>query len=155
MTIAAATAASFFLSLSLLAPAPAAPGSATARHWGSPQSLAGEPVALAQALAGTRSGSTVLVKATAASVCQKKGCWVVLQDGDASVRVTMKDYGFLLPQDVAGRTLVVEGVLSETTVTEKQARHYAKDAGKSPAEIDAIKGDTKGWALVASSITAE
>ena len=134
----------------LLSSAPAPKAAAT--HWGAEQTLTVAPQPLAKAIAGTKSGSTVLVTATAESVCQQKGCWVILRDGDASVRVTMKDYGFFLPSDVAGKTLLVEGVLAETVTTEKDQRHYAKDAGKSKAEIKAIKGDLKAWSLVASSI---
>jgi hypothetical protein len=137
----------------LLSSAPAPKAAVT--HWGSEQTLTAEPKPLATAIAETKSGSTVLVAAKAESVCQKKGCWVVLRDGDASVRVTMKDYGFFLPSDVAGKTLVIEGVLAETVTTEKDQRHYAKDAGKSKAEIAAIKGELKAWSLVASSIRVQ
>ena len=137
------------------APATADAKEAPVTQWGAARVLTVEPQPLADAVAAAKSGSTVLVKGTAASVCKKKGCWVVLNDGDVSVRVTMKDYGFFLPKDVAGKTLVVEGVLSETVVTEKERRHFAKDEGKSRADVKAIEGDTKTWALVASSITAE
>lgn len=137
----------------LLAAAPASP--ATATSWGAARTIAAEPTPLAKALAESKSGSTVLVTATAASVCQKKGCWVVLQDGDKSVRVTMKDYGFFLPADVAGKTLVVEGVLEEKVVPEADRQHYAKDEGKSKADVKAIQGDSKEWGLVASSITVK
>lgn len=137
----------------LLSSAPAPKAAVT--HWGSEQTLKAEPKPLAKAIAEAKSGSTVLVTAKAESVCQKKGCWVVLQDGDASVRVTMKDYGFFLPGDVAGKTLVIEGVLAETVTSEKDQRHYAKDAGKSKDEIAAIKGELKAWSLVASSIRVQ
>lgn len=126
---------------------------AKAPSWGAARTMAGEPTPLAKAVEGAKGGSTVLVSATAAQVCEKKGCWVVLQDGETSVRVTMKDYGFFLPKDVVGKTLVVEGTLEEKVVTQKERRHYAEDAGKSKAEIGKITGDEKSWSLVASSIS--
>ena len=133
------------------APAP----KAAVTHWGAEQTLTAEPKPLAKAITEAKSGSTVLVTAKAESVCQQKGCWVVLQDGDASVRVTMKDYGFFLPKDLAGKTLVIEGVLAETVTSVKDQRHYAKDAGKSKDEIAAIKSELKAWSLVASSIRVQ
>ena len=134
----------------VLASAPAS--STKSASWGAAPTMSGEPTPLAKALEGAKGGSTVLVTATAAQVCEKKGCWVVLQDGEKSVRVTMKDYGFFLPKDVVGKTLVVEGTLAEKVVTEKERRHYAEDAGKSKAEIAKIEGDETSWSLVASSI---
>lgn len=139
-----------FSSLLLIASAPAP--KAPAQHWGAAETLAVAPTPLAKTIGETKSGSTVLVTAKAESVCVKKGCWVMLRDGDVSVRVTMKDYGFFLPEDIAGKSLVVEGVLAETVVKEKDARHFAKDEGKSKDEIAAIKGDSRSWSLVASSI---
>lgn len=139
-----------FSSLLLLASAPAP--KAPAQHWGAAQTLAVAPTPLAKAIGETKSGSTVLVTAKAESVCLKKGCWVMLRDGEASVRVTMKDYAFFLPKDIAGQSLVIEGVLEETVMKEKDARHFAKDEGKSKTEIAAIKGDKRSWSLVASSI---
>ena len=139
------------LSAALLLASPAAP-KADAPHWGSAQTLTVAPTPLAKAIGETKSGSTVLVVGQVESVCQKKGCWVMLKEGDASVRVTMKDYAFFLPKDIAGKSLVIEGVLEETIIKEKDARHFAKDEGKSKDEIAKIKGDSKSWALVASSI---
>lgn len=137
----------------VLASAPSAESNVAA--WGAAPTMSGEPTSLAKAVEGAKGGATVLVSATVAQVCEKKGCWVVLQDGDTNVRVTMKDYGFFLPKDVVGKTLVVEGTLAEKVVTEKERRHYAEDAGMSKAEIKKITGDEKVWSLVASSIRAK
>lgn len=137
--------------LVLLASAPATDAKPT--HWGSAETLKVAPTPLAKAVEQHKDGATVLVTAKAESVCQSKGCWVMLTDGDLkNVRVKMKDYSFFVPKDLTGKTLVIEGVLSMTTTSEKDAKHYAKDAGASKEDIARIKGDTKSWGLLASSI---
>ena len=138
----------------LLASAPAS-SSSSLSSWGSARTIKSEPAPLAKTLAESKSGSTVLVAATATKVCEKKGCWVTLTDGDKSVRVTMKDYAFFLPKDIAGKTLVVEGVLDEKVTTEADRKHFAKDEGKSKDEIAKITGDVREWSLVASSISVK
>jgi hypothetical protein len=75
---------------------------------------------------------------------------MVLKSGEASVRVTFKDYGFFVPKDSAGATAVLEGVFKVKTVPEATARHYAQETpGGKP---DAIKGDQQELSLVASGV---
>ena len=60
-----------------------------------------------------------------------------LKVGD-TVKVTFEGYGFFVPKDLGEKKVVVHGeaFISETSVDEQQ--HYAKDGGKSEAEIAAI-----------------
>jgi len=96
------------------------------------------------------SGKTVKTKGVVSSVCQEKGCWMVVKSGDQSVRVTFKDYGFFVPKDSAGATGVMEGVFSVKTIPEATAKHYA---GETPGgKPDAIKGDQKELSPVASGV---
>ena len=96
------------------------------------------------------SGKTVKTEGIVSSVCQEKGCWMVLKSGEQSVRVTFKDYGFFVPKDAAGMAAVMEGVFNVKTVSEKAAKHYAKETpGGKP---DAITGDQKELSLVASGV---
>jgi hypothetical protein len=96
------------------------------------------------------SGKTVKTEGTVASVCQEKGCWMTLKAGDRTVRVTFKDYGFFVPKDAAGATVVLEGVFKVKTIPEATAKHYAGETeGGKP---DAIKGDQKELSLVASGV---
>jgi len=85
-------------------------------------------------------GDTVMVKFTAKvnEVCQSKGCWMRLDIGDEETMVRFKDYGFFMPKNIAGNDVVVNGkaFISQMSVEEQQ--HYAKDAGKSKEEIEAI-----------------
>ena len=62
-------------------------------------------------------------------VCQKKGCWMVLTEGETWARVRIKDYGFFVPTDSAQQEAVVYGVLTAKQLTASEANHYEKDAG--------------------------
>jgi hypothetical protein len=71
------------------------------------------------------------IKANVSEVCQMKGCWMVLDAVNGiPVRVTFKDYGFFVPKDIAGRDVIVQGIVSKTTLSEEAAKHYAEDAGQ-------------------------
>lgn len=66
-------------------------------------------------------------------VCQKKGCWMTLTDGDVMARV-MTDYKFALPKELSGQVVVL-GKLEAIDLGEKERAHMAKDSGKSIADI--------------------
>lgn len=73
------------------------------------------------------------------SVCQAKGCWMKVKMNDGqTMRVTFKDYGFFVPKDIAGKTIVFEGNAKTKTTSVEELRHYAQDAGKSKDEIAKI-----------------
>ncbi len=72
-------------------------------------------------------------------VCASKGCWTIIEADDGRlVRVTFKDYGFFLPLDAAGRTVIAEGVGFKKVTSVDDLRHYALDAKKTEDEITAI-----------------
>ena len=86
-------------------------------------------------------------------VCQAKGCWMQVDVGATDpVMVKFKDYGFFVPKDLGGKRVVVNGVafVSETSVEEQQ--HYAKDAGKTEAEIAAITTPKASLGFTASGV---
>jgi len=72
-------------------------------------------------------------------VCQAKGCWmkVALTNG-SEVFVKFKDYGFFVPTDAAGNTVVMQGNASLETLSVASQRHYAKDKGASKEELAKI-----------------
>lgn len=84
--------------------------------------------------------ATAKLEGTIEEACQKKGCWMKVKvDGmEDPIRVTFKDYGFFVPLNSAGNTVVMEGVAKLDTVEVDVLKHYAEDAGKSQEEIDAI-----------------
>jgi hypothetical protein len=123
----------------------ATPGSAAdyvGQVYGAPLSAA-TPVAIEAALPRAKelSSGTVAVSGRVSAVCQQKGCWLTLvggQMGTTSVHMTFKDYGFFVPKDLIGYTVVAEGIFKTETVSVDDQRHLAKDAGKSKEEIERI-----------------
>jgi hypothetical protein len=86
-------------------------------------------------------------------VCKAMGCWIRLEKADGStLMVKTKDHGFFLPQDLVGKTVVMEGSASIKEVSEEKRKHFAEDAGKSKEEIKKIKGSEKEVQFIASGI---
>ena len=105
---------------------------------------------------GAKESMETKVKGTVESVCQAKGCWMkVKMDNGETMRVTFKDYGFFVPKDIAGKTVVVEGVAKKSTTPVSELRHYAQDAGKSAEEIAKITDPKEELAFVAEGVIVE
>lgn len=81
-------------------------------------------------------GQAVLVETEIAQVCQKKGCFFIARDGDAVVRVRFKDYGFFIPTDAGGKTVLLAGQLQKVELSPEQAAHFAEDLGEQPPVSD-------------------
>ncbi len=71
-------------------------------------------------------------------VCQAKGCWMTMEHPNGDMRVTFKDYAFFMPLDLAGKSVIAEGIAQTDTVSVEMLQHYAEDAGKSAEEIEQI-----------------
>ena len=81
----------------------------------------------------------VTIKGKVTAVCPKKGCWVTLENTqNVEVFVKMKDYAFFLPQNIAGKTILLDAKVTKQETSVKELRHYAEDAGKSKEEIAKI-----------------
>ncbi|MGA8852791.1 MAG: DUF4920 domain-containing protein [Christiangramia sp.] len=102
-----------------------------------------------------RKGDTINGKfnTTINSVCQKKGCWMVLElPGVNDVMVKFKDYGFFVPKDIIGKEVIIRGrAFVEVTSVEDQ-RHYAEDEGKPIDEIVAITEPEKTFGFIADGV---
>ncbi len=134
------------------APAPAPEKIAEgARHFGEAFTLS-SAVPLAKAIEAHGAGSTdaLQISGNIHKVCAKKGCWMVVKDGEAEARVVMKGYSFTVPIDSQGKTTVVEGTLKVKTFTEAQAKHLAEDAGEDSSKVT---GERKEFLVTASGIT--
>lgn len=128
------------------------PAGAT-KHFGAEFQADGDPITLATAMekyAGK--DEQIKVAANIKKVCKKKGCWFTLaaDDVERKVRVRMKDYGFFVPRNTDGAEVVVEGKLEKRTMTEKEAKHFAKDEGRDPSSID--KEDLKVFEFTATGV---
>lgn len=95
----------------------------------------------------------VKIKAKVVEVCAKKGCWVNLYVNDSTtVFVKMKDYAFFVPDDMVGKTVVLEGEAFEKVTSVNELKHYAEDAKKPQEEIDKITEPQKSIRFLASGI---
>jgi DNA-directed RNA polymerase subunit F len=93
------------------------------------------------------------IKAKVTDVCPKKGCWVSLEMPDSTkVFVKMKDYGFFVPVDMIGKTVVLDGEAILKTASVAELQHYAEDAKKSKEEIAAITKPQKEIRFTAKGI---
>jgi len=93
------------------------------------------------------------VKGKVAEVCQAEGCWIRMQRADGTtMMVRAKDHAFLMPANIVGKTVMIEGAAVVKEVSEAQRRHYAEDAGKSKAEIEKIKGAEKDVQFAAKGV---
>ncbi|MFN3163555.1 MAG: DUF4920 domain-containing protein [Pseudohongiellaceae bacterium] len=100
-----------------------------------------------------QSQATVKVIGKVTEVCQAKGCWMILVDGDTYARITFKDYGFFVPIETSMQRTVVYGVLSEHVLSGEQAEHFAQDAGAQSTL--AMDGEVREYSLVASAVALE
>lgn len=93
------------------------------------------------------------IKAKVKEVCANKGCWIKLELPDGKeATVNMKDYGFFVPVAATGKTVVIQGEAVLKTIPVKELQHYAEDAKKSKAEIDAITEPRKEVKITAKGI---
>ncbi len=140
------------LLLGLLVPhALAAEARSEGRRFGAELTLA-SPTPLGEILAAPErfSQTRVLVSGRLTDLCMKKGCWTVLADGDAFVRVRFQDYGFFLPQDALGAQALVEGVATVRTLSEREAKHLAEESRD--GDPDAIEGPQRSVEFIASGV---
>ncbi len=99
----------------------------------------------------------VVVRGRVAEVCQKKGCWMTLvaQQDAQEMMVRFLDYGFFVPKDIAGRTVIIKGSAFREEIPVDELRHYAEDAGKSKEEIEQITEPEVQIRFVASGVLLE
>lgn len=88
------------------------------------------------------------------AVCKKKGCFLTLKrEGTGEpIMVRFTDYGYFVPQDLVGKTVVVEGKAKVKETTVEWLKHYAEDEGKSKEEIAKIKEPKRDISIVADGV---
>lgn len=94
------------------------------------------------------------VQGEVVEVCKKKGCFITLKREEAKEPITVRftDYAYFMPQDIVGKTVVVEGRGKQKTNTVEMLRHQAEDLGKSAKEVAAITQPTKDISFVADGV---
>jgi hypothetical protein len=81
----------------------------------------------------------VLLEGKISDVCQMKGCWLMLSDGERAIRIKFEGYSFFVPKDSRGKRARAEGRLVQETLSEDIARHYAAEE-LTKSDPSAIKG---------------
>jgi hypothetical protein len=129
---------------------PAKPGTV----YGAPTTAAGAtPIASLPAKLPQQGNMATKVTAKVLDVCPKKGCWMKLQVNDSTTAfVKMKDYAFFVPLDIKGKTIVLDGEAYNKETSVQELRHYAEDAKKPAAEIEAIQVPKKEIRFTAKGI---
>ena len=94
------------------------------------------------------------ISGTIGEVCQAKGCWMTLSDGETetSVFIRFKDYGFFVPKDASGKKAIVSGDLFYHTTSVDELRHYAEDKGASKEEIEKITEPQEELRMIANGV---
>jgi hypothetical protein len=104
-------------------------------------------------LLGDKEMADVKIEGKVLDVCPKKGCWMSLELPDKStVLVKFKDYGFFVPLEMIGKTVVLEGQAKKIETSVAELKHYAEDAKKSKEEIEAITEPKKEIRLTANGV---
>lgn len=104
-----------------------------------------------------RDSSEVIFESKVIETCAHEGCWMTVQSTSGyPMYVYMKDHAFAVPLSGAGDLrCVVKGIAYRDTLSVKQLRHFAEDAGKGQAEIDAINEPVAVIAVDATGVMIE
>ena len=92
---------------------------------------------------------------TIGEVCQKKGCWFVLQDGTQQARVMMRGVlendtkYFRIPIKSNGKKATIEGKLVTKVFSEANVKHIEYDAGRDPEKVS---GSRKEFVIQARAV---
>jgi hypothetical protein len=93
------------------------------------------------------------IRAKVVEVCKAEGCWIKVQRANGSALIVRaKDHAFLMPENIVGKTVLIEGNATVKEVSEEMRKHYAEDAGKSKKEIAKIKGPEKDVQFTATGV---
>ena len=96
---------------------------------------------------------TVQFQSNIKSVCKKKGCWMKMElAGDDNSFVKFKDYSFFVPLNADNSQAIVNGKAFVDLVSVDELKHYAKDGGKSAAEIAKITKPEVTYSFLADGV---
>jgi len=75
---------------------------------------------------------TLLVEATVTAVCKNAGCWMKIEDEDATAMVRWEDgcggkYAF--PEEAVGQRVLIQGSFYPKTISEEDAQHLEAESG--------------------------
>lgn len=96
-------------------------------------------------------GQELLVEGRVADVCQAKGCWMVIADGDQTMRITMGDHSFSVDKGGAGGDCQVQGTVVAKTVDAETVAHYASESNNTAAMPEKAEGGAT-YEIVATGV---
>jgi hypothetical protein len=108
-------------------------------------------------LIGDKDSVEVKFSTNIIETCQMAGCWMTVQSSSGyPMWVYMKDHEFSVPKSGAAELkCVVSGIAYHDTLSVEDLKHYAEDANKSQAEIDAITSPLPVLAVDATGVMIE
>jgi hypothetical protein len=121
-------------------------------HFGPSQRLAGTTLAVAEV---NEAAEDVVVTGEIAEVCQTKGCWMTVKDGDSEMTVRFKNYSFFVPMDAAGHQAAIHGNVEVTPISVESLQQAAEAAGATPEEIAAITEPGQRVVFMADAVYIE
>jgi hypothetical protein len=92
---------------------------------------------------------TLLVEAEVQAVCERKGCWMKVADGESNAMVRWEagcggKYAF--PADAVGKRILIQGSFYPKTISEEDAEHLQSEAP------EGVVIEREGYELNASAI---
>ncbi|MCB0349793.1 MAG: DUF4920 domain-containing protein [Bdellovibrionales bacterium] len=94
----------------------------------------------------------IVAVAKVSKVCKAKGCWMEVSGDKEKARVTFKNYGFFVPQNILDKKIRIQGELTEKTMSVKEQKHYLADEGRSKEDIAAVKEPKFVYEFVADGV---
>jgi hypothetical protein len=114
------------------------------------QAVAAEDIA---ALFGNADSVEVTVFGNISASCKHSGCWMDLDmGGNEAIHVTFVDESFTIPLDAAGKNAIAQGIAVRELVPVEKLQNYAREDGKSEAEIAAITEPVYLYEFVANGV---
>jgi hypothetical protein len=92
---------------------------------------------------------TLLVEAEAVAVCQRKGCWMKVKDGDATAMVRWEegcDGKYAFPTEIVGKRILIQGSFYPKVISDEDAAHIESEAGEN------VRIEREGFEFNASAI---
>jgi len=88
--------------------------------------------------------------------CKHSGCWMDLDMGNNSaVHVTFAEEAFTIPLDAAGKNAIAQGTAIRELIPVEKLQNWAREEGKSEAEIAAITEPLYAYEFIATGVLIE
>jgi hypothetical protein len=100
--------------------------------------------------------AAITISGNITASCQHTGCWMDLDMGNKeTIHVTFKNDAFTIPLDAAGKTAIAEGIAIRKQIPVETLQNYAREDGKSEAEIAAINKPAYSYEFIADGVLIE